>query len=277
MISVLVESFDPFPRHLCLSLPASATASNVLDGFSAALSKQSSAQFSITYHGRTIAPSASLGGLISSHDGFPVVLQLRALLPGGKGGFGSMLRSQGGKMSSGGRNSNNDSCRDLNGRRLGVMKQAKKLAEYLEGECERKRQMDESQKKKYAKLEKMLGRAPKTEKDLAEAAEKMADAGQDLDDGSASPEAETSRLNSWASTSASASTPGAAGSKRKERIEDSEYIQQSREIVENVRSAVATAMMKKKKKLNKAKATTSSSTTPATNAHASGSSVAAST
>lgn len=178
-------------------------------------------------------------------------------------------------MSAGARNSNNDSCRDLNGRRLGVLKEAKKLAEYLEGESERKRQMDEAQKKKYAKLEKMLGRAPRSEKDLTEAAERMADAGEEFDEaGSASPEAgpsrpvggSTQRKNLDASSAAAA-----AGTKRKERIEDSQYIEQSREIVENVRSAVASAMMKKKKKLNKPK----SKSTPSSSAP--GSSVTAST
>uniref|UniRef100_V5GKS5 SDE2-like domain-containing protein n=2 Tax=Kalmanozyma brasiliensis (strain GHG001) TaxID=1365824 RepID=V5GKS5_KALBG len=183
-------------------------------------------------------------------------------------------------MSAGARNTNNDSCRDLNGRRLGVVKEAKKLTEYLEGESERKRQMDEAQKKKYAKLERMLGRAPRNEKDLAEAAERMADAGEDFDEGSASPEAGPSRgIGSLAQADTatqrrSANGNGAsaaAGTKRKERIEDSQYIEQSREIVENVRSAVASAMMKKKKKLNKDKGKTNASSS------ASGSSVAAST
>ncbi|SJX60661.1 uncharacterized protein SRS1_11889 [Sporisorium reilianum f. sp. reilianum] len=276
MISVLVESFDPFPRHLCLSLPAHATAADILDGFSHALSSQSSTSFSVTHHGRRLAPSSRLSGLTSSDNAFPVVLQLRALLRGGKGGFGSMLRSQGGKMSAGARNTNTDSCRDLNGRRLGVLKEAKKLAEYLEGESERKRQMDEAQKKKYAKLEKMLGRAPRSEKDLTAAAERMADAGEEFDEaGSASPEAGPSRAvgSSVQRKNFDASSSSVAGGKRKERIEDSQYIEQSREIVENVRSAVASAMMKKKKKkLNKPKPkqTTSSSA-------ASGSSVAAST
>ena len=280
MISVLVESFEPFPRHLCLSLPASATAADVLEGFSGVLSNSMSTTFSLTHHGRRLPATSRLSGLTSDDDAFPVVVQLRALLPGGKGGFGSMLRSQGGKMSSGARNSNNDSCRDLNGRRLGVLKEAKKLAEYLEGESERKRQMDEAQKKKYAKLEKMLGRVPRSEKDLAEVAERMADAGEDFDEKSASPEAGPSRGAAEATprrAPGGGSVPVAAGSKRKERIEDSQYIEQSREIVENVRSAVASAMMKKKKKLNKAKAKPSSSSTAASAPSASSSSVAAST
>lgn len=277
MISVLVESFDPFPRHVCLTLPATATAGDVLQGFSQALSRRTSTAFSVTHHGRRLAPSASLSGLNCHADAFPVIVQLRALLRGGKGGFGSMLRSQGGKMSSGARNANNDSCRDLNGRRLGVVKEARKLADYLQGESERKRQMDEAQKKKYAKLEKMLGRAPRNESDLAEAAERMADAGEGFEEDSASPEAGPNRSAEERKTLANASAPTAAGSKRKERIEDSQYIEQSREIVENVRSAVASAMMKKKKKLNKAKSTPASSSTPATSSATPGSSVAAST
>lgn len=183
-------------------------------------------------------------------------------------------------MSAGARNTNNDSCRDLNGRRLGVLKEAKKLTEYLEGESQRQRQMDEAQRKKYAKLEKMLGRAPRNEKDLAEAADRMADAGEDFGDGSVSPEAGPSRrFGSPAQTDAASQrnhlngigTSAVAGAKRKERIEDSQYIEQSREIVENVRSAVASAMMKKKKKLNKDKNKNNASSS------ASGSSVIAST
>ncbi|GAC99354.1 hypothetical protein PHSY_006955 [Pseudozyma hubeiensis SY62] len=285
MIPILVESFDPFPRHLCLALPASATATDVLQGFSKALCGRAPPCFFLTHRGRKLVGSTRLRGLTTSNDDFPVVLQLRALLPGGKGGFGSMLRSQGGKMSAGARNSNNDSCRDLNGRRLGVLKEAKKLAEYLEGESERKRQMDEAQKKKYAKLEKMLGRTPRSERDLAEAAERMADAGEDFDADQASdiPEAEAgpsrrvgspgqANQTSQRRNMVSVEKPSVTSGKRKERIEDSQYIEQSREIVENVRSAVASAMMKKKKKkLNKTKTQTTSS------ASGSGSSVTAST
>ncbi|SOV01474.1 uncharacterized protein UDID_00949 [Ustilago sp. UG-2017a] len=271
MIPVLVESFDPLPRHLCLSLPSSATAGDILSGFTSALSRTTSNTFSITHHGRRLSPSSHISTLHSHNDdSHPVVLQIRALLPGGKGGFGSMLRSQGGKMSSGSRNTNNDSCRDLNGRRLGVVKEAKKLAEYLQGESERKRQMDEAQKKKYAKLEKMLGRAPKSEKDLAEAAERMADAGEVFgsEDGSRSPELQAG--SSKRAVYGGSGGSGVAGVKRKEIIEDSQYVEQSREIVENVRSAVASAMMKKKKPNKaKAKAATASSSNTSSNTCAS--------
>jgi len=58
-------------------------------------------------------------------------------LPGGKGGFGSMLRAQGNRMNSK-KTTNNDACRDLSGRRLKTVRAAEKLAEYIEGETERK-------------------------------------------------------------------------------------------------------------------------------------------
>ena len=68
-----------------------------------------------------------LGSLLSSesvsvgqHD---VFLELCVRMRGGKGGFGSQLRAAGGRMSSG-KNTNNDSCRDLNGRRLRTIQEA---------------------------------------------------------------------------------------------------------------------------------------------------------
>ena len=57
----------------------------------------------------------------------PIQLELLPRLRGGKGGFGSQLRAAGGRMSSKkGQEENNDSCRDLSGRRLSTIKQAKK-------------------------------------------------------------------------------------------------------------------------------------------------------
>lgn len=55
----------------------------------------------------------------------PIFLELGVRVRGGKGGFGSQLRAAGGRMSSG-KNTNNDSCRDLNGRRLRTLQEAEK-------------------------------------------------------------------------------------------------------------------------------------------------------
>ena len=59
----------------------------------------------------------------NADSGSLVTLRLAPTLPGGKGGFGSQLRAAGGRMSSQ-KTSNNDSCRDLNGRRLSTVKEA---------------------------------------------------------------------------------------------------------------------------------------------------------
>ncbi|EIW84198.1 hypothetical protein CONPUDRAFT_50655 [Coniophora puteana RWD-64-598 SS2] len=131
-----------------------------------------------------------------------VTLRITPRLHGGKGGFGSQLRAAGGRMSSQ-KTSNNDSCRDLSGRRLSTIKEAKKLAEYLENEPARKKAAAEAQKAKLEALERKLGIMP--------------NAG----------EASSSKLGD--------SEPVAG---RKHRFDDTEYLEQSQELVDNVRSAV---------------------------------------
>lgn len=220
---------------------------------------------------------SSLAHQSHCHDGSSAVatlvtLEIRSTLKGGKGGFGSMLRAQGGKMSSN-RNGeeNNDSCRDLNGRRLSTVKQARQLALYLSNEAERQKEISEAQKKKYAKLEKMLGRKPKGESDFVEAAQKLHEAGGSLEEGGEDDDNDNNRgegssqYPSKGPRNVEAATEEYKGKKR-ERIDDTEYIEQSREIVDNVRSAVASAMMKKKKK---AKMATSTETAKAPTAQSS--------
>ncbi|KAJ1498832.1 hypothetical protein HMI56_004750 [Coelomomyces lativittatus] len=73
---------------------------------------------------RRTSSSLSLWELLQGH--FPAFLHVQGQLMGGKGGFGSMLRAQGGRMSSK-KSTNFDACRDLNGRRLKTVKEAKKL------------------------------------------------------------------------------------------------------------------------------------------------------
>lgn len=186
----------------------------------------------------------------------PVTIEVRVDVKGGKGGFGSMLRAQGGKMSSN-RNGeeNNDSCRDLNGRRLSTVKQARQLALYLSTQAEREKELSNAQKAKYAKLEKMLGRKPKGEAEFVEAAQKLYEQGGSLEEGNEDSQDDDNRGEGSSSAGARAkSRPTAATptseykGKKRDRIEDSEFIEQSREIVDNVRSAVAMAMQKKKKK-----------------------------
>ncbi|KAK3831863.1 MAG: telomere stability and silencing-domain-containing protein [Linnemannia gamsii] len=74
-------------------------------------------------------------------------------MAGGKGGFGSMLRAQGGRMNSQ-KTTNTEACRDLSGRRIKTVNEAKKMAEYVRGEPERKKaRKDELKRKIEEKLE----------------------------------------------------------------------------------------------------------------------------
>lgn len=54
-----------------------------------------------------------------------VFLELTGRLMGGKGGFGSMLRAQGGRMNAQ-KTTNFEACRDLQGRRIRTVNEAKK-------------------------------------------------------------------------------------------------------------------------------------------------------
>jgi len=105
--------------------------------------------------------------------------------------------------------SNNDSCRDLSGRRLSTVKEANKMVEYIENEGARKKAEKEAERAKLEELERQLG----------------------IDPSSSSP--------------GSSSAPAAG---KKHRFDDIEYLEQSRDIVDGVKNAVATGLLKKRKK-----------------------------
>jgi len=157
-----------------------------------------------------------------------VTLRLTPRLLGGKGGFGSQLRAAGGRMSSQ-KTSNNDSCRDLSGRRLSTIKEAKKLAEYVENEPLRKKAAAEAQRAKLEALERKLGIVP----------------------------------SSGRASSSQAGEPQPLAGK-KHRFDDTEYLEQSREIVDNVKSAVSAGLLKKKKKAKINHSSNSPETSPQT-------------
>ncbi|KAJ4297580.1 hypothetical protein N0V90_005473 [Kalmusia sp. IMI 367209] len=95
----------------------------------------------------TESPISSL--LTSASDTF-ISLRLTVPLCGGKGGFGSILRAQGGRMASRKKKQGdvNGSSRNLDGRRLRTVAEAKTLAEYLAIKPEMdKREKEERQKR----------------------------------------------------------------------------------------------------------------------------------
>lgn len=69
------------------------------------------------------------------------IIDVMGRLLGGKGGFGSMLRAQGGRMSKR-KASSYDSCRNLDGVRIGVKKQAVALATFIHEEPHREREKE---------------------------------------------------------------------------------------------------------------------------------------
>ncbi|KAI9885104.1 MAG: hypothetical protein M1823_003115 [Watsoniomyces obsoletus] len=98
------------------------------------------------------APISSL--LSSSSDDF-LPLRLSVPLCGGKGGFGSQLRAAGGRMSSGRKKNqgeNNGSNRNLDGRRLRTVTEAKALAEYLALKPEMEKREKEARRKKWEQI-----------------------------------------------------------------------------------------------------------------------------
>lgn len=109
-----------------------------------------------------LPPNATAQGYLSTRGGQSlenlsaaagdIYLRWNIRLCGGKGGFGSMLRAQGGRMA---RKKNrkktdteNDSFRTLDGRRMKSIRQAKELGEYLSTADEVKKKEAEEKKQK---------------------------------------------------------------------------------------------------------------------------------
>ena len=131
IVPVLVSLYHPFERTLSLALPASTPLSTLSSHLAPYCPP---AQQALSYaNGRPLPrltapafPLSSLDGADKAHGGF-IALRLAVRLPGGKGGFASQLRAQGGRMSSN-KAQNTDSCRGLDGRRLSTIKEAQKSA-----------------------------------------------------------------------------------------------------------------------------------------------------
>lgn len=215
--NVLLRLWAPLGTA-CVALAPDATLGEVADGISAALGGAAPV---LTRGGRRVSLDDQIGSLASCGV---FALDVGVRVRGGKGGFGQNLRAEGGRMSKKLKNMSQDDCRDLHGRRLSTVKEAQALAEYLAKEPERRKALDDAQKKRYERLERMLGREPHTSSDFAEAAAKLSQ----TEEGDERAAAETS------------------APKRKEFVDD-KYVEQSRENVERVRGAVAAAMKRRKK------------------------------
>jgi Silencing defective 2 N-terminal ubiquitin domain len=162
-VNILVQTFPSLNLPSTLCIPVSRTR-RIQDVQSIIFSHLPSAS-----HPHCILTTTSNHHLLSStnaaepvstllpHDGTPF-LPLRLSLPlvGGKGGFGSQLRAAGGRMSSKRKRrdqiENSGSNRNLDGRRLRTVNEAKALAEYLAVKPEMDKKEKEAKKKRWEQI-----------------------------------------------------------------------------------------------------------------------------
>ena len=81
------------------------------------------------------------------------VIELVCGLPGGKGGFGSMLRALGNQIQ---KTTNKEAMRDLSGRRMRDINEEKRLKDYVAKEAGREREKQEKKEAKLKKLHKLV-------------------------------------------------------------------------------------------------------------------------
>lgn len=136
-LNVLVSTFGGLGLPSTLVIPAttSTTISELREEIADRLPSTASRLIISTVSNRQLPESseAPLSTYLSSSSDEFISLRLAVPLCGGKGGFGSQLRAAGGRMSSRKKKNQEDhgSSRNLDGRRLRTVNEAKALAEYL--------------------------------------------------------------------------------------------------------------------------------------------------
>jgi Silencing defective 2 N-terminal ubiquitin domain len=171
-VNILLRTFSglALPPTVCISLPSAATTRDLLNQIATGLPASLSAQLILTTtSNRIIRPSSNpISAIVPSaspnYHGqqLPLLLPLTLTspLPGGKGGFGSQLRAAGGRMSSRRRknalasdpNAGVGSNRNLDGRRLRTVTEAKRLAEYLATKPEMERREKEERRRRWERV-----------------------------------------------------------------------------------------------------------------------------
>lgn len=116
-----------------------------------------------TASNKTLSPASRtpISAYTAAHNGQLISLRLSAPLCGGKGGFGSQLRAAGGRMSSRKKRNqgeDNGSSRNLDGRRLRTVTEAKALAEYLAIKPEMEQREKEKRRERWEQIVEMAER-----------------------------------------------------------------------------------------------------------------------
>jgi hypothetical protein len=170
-INVLLATFAGLglPRTLNLQIKGSQTIGHLFSLVFARLPQTIDGLVLTTVSNKQILEhdDTPVSTLLSTPDDRLLSLRLNRRLCGGKGGFGSQLRAAGGRMSSRknrDRQENvNGSNRNLDGRRLRTVDEAKRLAEYLAIKPDMEKQEKDTRKKRW---EAIVDAAEKREDDI---------------------------------------------------------------------------------------------------------------
>lgn len=157
-VNLLITSFPGLGLPRTLSIPVSIN-TRICDVLRATYARLPSSSID-----PSLIVSTTSGKLLRASDEAPVhtlvpdtattflPLRISAKLCGGKGGFGSQLRAAGGRMSSKknrDRQDQNGSNRNLDGRRLRTVDEAKRLAEYLASKPDMEKKEKEERRKRW--------------------------------------------------------------------------------------------------------------------------------
>ncbi|KAF7540401.1 hypothetical protein G7Z17_g12200 [Cylindrodendrum hubeiense] len=157
-LNVLVTSFAGLglPPTLVLPLPSSTTITELRNQIDERLPTTQSRLIITTISNKQLPAESDIpisDYLSTTKDDF-LSLRLAVPLCGGKGGFGSQLRAAGGRMSSRKKKNQEDhgSSRNLDGRRLRTVNEAKALAEYLAIKPEMEKKEKEKRRERWEQI-----------------------------------------------------------------------------------------------------------------------------
>lgn len=157
-VNVLISSFPGLglPRTLSLQLSPKDSICELSKLLKSSIPNVKNRLLLTTNSNKLLNPTSPepLSSLLGSENDTLLPLRLSAPMCGGKGGFGSQLRAAGGKMSSRKRKgeANNGSNRNLDGRRLRSVAEAKALAEYLALKPEMDRKEKEERRRRWEQV-----------------------------------------------------------------------------------------------------------------------------
>jgi hypothetical protein len=158
-INVLVSTFPGLglPPTISFAVCGLASVSDISDQLARRLPNTSTRWLLSRTSGTQLEPSSTalVRSLLTEHGDSILSLRLAVPLLGGKGGFGSQLRAAGGRMSSKRKKNDGDangSSRNLDGRRLRTVNEAKALAELLQIKPEMERKEKEKRRQRWEQI-----------------------------------------------------------------------------------------------------------------------------